>query len=199
MDEAFLGMIQAVGFSYAPNGWALCNGQIMNITTNTALFSLLSNTFGGDGKKTFGLPDLQGRTVIGVGAATPQTSEVLWGEKNGIESVTLTQNNLPVHVHQLINGDGTNGTTKVTTTVWTVNNGNESTESNNGANVLGTSGNMPSIYRESPSGTDHLGGVISKAIGSTIVAGSGLPLNLRNPGLGLYYCISTQGYYPTRE
>jgi microcystin-dependent protein len=199
MDEAFMGMIQSFAFNYAPYGWALCNGQIIAIMSNTALYSLLGTTFGGDGKTTFGLPDLQCRTLVGVGWTTGPTSTVEWGEKGGVQSVNLLLNNLPMHNHALVNGNGTNGTSKVTTVVSTVNNEYESAESNNGANALGTSGNMPSVYRESPSGADHIGGVISKISGSTSVVGSSATtVDVRNPFLGLYYCISTYGYYPSR-
>lgn len=200
MDEAILGSIQAFAFSFAPYGWALCNGATVPIAQNTALFALLSTTYGGDGRTTFGLPDLRGRTVIGIGSATAQTSAVAWGEKNGVQSVALTTNNMPNHNHMLVNGDGlTVGTVKVNTTVFTVDNTNESPETNNGENVLGTAGSMPSIYRESPTGTDSLGGVESKIIGSTAPAGyNNVTLDIRNPYLGLYYCIATTGYYPSR-
>lgn len=200
MDEAILGSIQAFAFSFAPYGWALCNGVTVPITQNTALFSLLGTTFGGDGKTTFGLPDLRGRTIIGTGSATAQTSVVAWGEKSGVQSVPLTTNNMPMHNHMLVNGDGlTVGTVKVNTTVVTVDNTNESPETNNGENVLGTAGSMPSIYRESPTGTDSLGGIESKITGSTsFVGSSSVNLDIRNPYLGLYYCIATMGYYPTR-
>lgn len=199
MDEAFLGMINPFGFSFAPRGWAQCNGQILNITTNSALYSLLSTTFGGDGKTTFGLPDLRGRAIVGAGPATPYTSAVAWGEKSGGGSLTLNQNNLPTHLHALTNGNGSNGTVKVTTTVLTVDNSNSSSETDNGANVLGTGSSMQAIYRESPSGTDHLGSVTSKAIGSTDTVGGNSPISIKNPYLGINYCISTQGYYPSRN
>jgi microcystin-dependent protein len=199
MDEAFLGMINPFGFSFAPRGWAQCNGQILNITTNSALYSLLGTTFGGDGKTTFGLPDLRGRAIVGAGPATPYTSAVAWGEKSGGVSLTLNQNNLPLHNHSLVNGNGSNGTVKVTTTVLTVDNTNSTSETDNGSNVLGTAGSMLTIYRESPSGTDHLGSVISKATGTTSTVGGSTSLNLRNPYLGINYCIATQGYYPSRN
>jgi microcystin-dependent protein len=199
MDDALMGMIQPFAFGFAPYNWALCNGQIINIVTNTALYSLLGTTFGGDGKTTFGLPDLQCRTLVGVGGGTGQTSPVDWGEKEGIQNVNISLGNLPAHSHALANGDGTNGTAKVTTVVTTVNNTNASNASNTGNNGLGTSGSMQPIYRESPSGTDHIGGVESKITGSTAVAGStSTSIDIRNPFLGLYYCIAFYGYYPIR-
>jgi microcystin-dependent protein len=200
MDEAFMGSIQAVAFNYAPRGWALCNGQIINIVTNTALFSLLGNKFGGDGKVTFGLPDLQGRTIIGSGAATPNTSAVEWAEKGGATSVALTINNFPVHNHQLVNGTGTNGTVKVSTTVYTTTQGDNSNVSDNGANGLGTGGTLQPIYRELTASSDYIGGLESKIAGSTSSEGGGATsVSIQNPFLGLNYCIATQGYYPSRN
>lgn len=199
MDEVIMGTIQPFAFGFAPYNWAFCNGQIINIVTNSALFSLLGTTFGGDGKTTFGLPDLQCRTLVGVGGATPQTSQVEWGEKGGIQNVNLSLGNLPAHSHTLANGDGTNGTAKVTTVVSTVNNTDVSNVSNTGSYELGTGGTMQPIYRESPSGNDHIGGVESKITGSTSAAGSSATtIDVRNPFLGLYYCIALYGLYPIR-
>jgi microcystin-dependent protein len=106
---------------------------------------------------------------------------------------------MPAHNHQLINGTGTNDTVKVTTTVTTVDSQDETNESDNGNNGLGTGGSMQSIYRESPSGSDHIGGVSSTITGSTSLAGSNIPVNIRNPYLGMYYCIALEGIFPSRS
>ncbi|HBL76286.1 MAG: hypothetical protein A2W90_09670 [Bacteroidetes bacterium GWF2_42_66] len=203
--DPILGTIQAFAFSFAPVDWELCWGQTMPISGNEALYSLLNTTFGGDGRTTFGLPDLRGRSIIGVGAATYSgqtliTSPVVWGQKGGAETVAINANNLPAHAHQLVSGDGTGLTVKITTKVQTVNNEAESNESDNGANALGTGGNMDSVYRESPAGTDSLGGVSSTISGATTAWGVNqpAPLSTRNPYLGVNYCICTNGYYPTR-
>ncbi|HBL76287.1 MAG TPA: phage tail protein [Prolixibacteraceae bacterium] len=201
--DPFIGTIQAFAFGFAPVGWVACWGQTLPVMGNQALFTLLGTTFGGDGRTTFGVPDLRGRTIIGVGAATPSTqvpgtSEVDWGEKGGAEVASVTASNMPMHVHQLVSGDGTGGTVKITTKVKTVNNDAESNESDNGANALGTGGNMDSVFRESPSGNDSLGGVSSSLSGFTTYAGGDVPMPIRNPYLGLYYCIATQGVYPPR-
>lgn len=202
--DPFLGTIQAFACGFAPVGWSPCWGQILKLTDNMALFSLLNNTFGGDGRTTFALPDLRGRTILGVGAATPPTasipgtSQVNWGQFGGLEGVAVTASSMPMHAHQLVNGDGTGQTVKVVTKVQTTNNGMESNESDNGANGLGTGDSMKSIYRESPSGADSIGGVTSSLTGSTAVGGGDVPAPIRNPYLGLYYCIATRGVYPTR-
>src|SRR6185436_3183975 len=93
MSEPFVGEIRMVGFNFAPVGWALCQGQLMPISENDALFVLLGTTYGGDGQETFGLPDLQGRTPMHVG-----NGHIL-GEKGGVESVTLSVQQIPLHSH----------------------------------------------------------------------------------------------------
>jgi microcystin-dependent protein len=93
MTEPFIGEIQIFGFQFAPRGWALCNGQLLPINQNQALFSLLGTTYGGDGRTTFALPDLQGRVPLGVGAGYTQ------GERAGEESHTLITSEMPAHTH----------------------------------------------------------------------------------------------------
>jgi microcystin-dependent protein len=93
MSEPFLAEIKLVGFNFAPQGWALCNGQLLPINQNQALFSLLGTTYGGNGQTTFALPDLRGRTPIHVG------SGVSLGERAGTESHTLSVQELPGHTH----------------------------------------------------------------------------------------------------
>jgi microcystin-dependent protein len=102
MSDPFIGEIRMFGGSFAPAGWAFCNGQLMPISENDALFVLLGTTYGGDGQETFGLPDLQGRIPIhfGQGPGISQTYQM--GEKAGVESVTLSVNQLPNHTHILI-------------------------------------------------------------------------------------------------
>jgi microcystin-dependent protein len=95
MSDQFLGEIRPFSFNFAPRAWALCQGQLMPINQNQALFSLLGTYYGGDGTRTFGLPDLRGRTPIG--SANPGT----FGEIAGVETVTLNANQLPVHTHAL--------------------------------------------------------------------------------------------------
>ena len=96
--EPFIGQIQAFGFSFAPRGWATCDGQLLQISSNTALFSLLGTTYGGDGRTTFGLPDLRGRTALHQGTG-PGLSNRTMGEKSGAETVTLNATQMPAHTH----------------------------------------------------------------------------------------------------
>ena len=96
--EPFIGQIQTFGFSFAPRGWAKCDGQLLQIASNTALFSLLGTTYGGDGRTTFGLPDLRGRAALHQGAGPGLTNRSI-GEEAGAETVSLNANTMPTHTH----------------------------------------------------------------------------------------------------
>jgi microcystin-dependent protein len=98
MSEPFLGEIRLVGFNFAPVGWALCAGQILPINQNTALFSLLGTTYGGNGQTTFALPDLRGRAPVGFGQG-PGLSNYDLGQSTGSETVALTVSQIPAHSH----------------------------------------------------------------------------------------------------
>jgi len=187
--EPFIGQIQPFGFNFAPRGWAQCNGQLLAISSNAALFSLLGTTYGGDGRTTFGLPDLRGRSIVHIGSG-PGLSSIRWGQKSGVEQLYVTQANMPAHHHSLINGTAN-------VTVYTTNNGNNTAETDGGSNALGTDGTMPEIYREDPNTGDHLGGVLIS--GTTSMSGGNMPLNSRNPFLGINVCIALQGIFPSRS
>ncbi len=98
--EPFLGQIQPFGFNFAPRGWTRCDGQLLPISQNTALFALLGTTYGGDGRTTFGLPDLRGRAALHFGQG-PGLSSYNIGQKGGAETVTLSTNQMPSHNHSL--------------------------------------------------------------------------------------------------
>src|ERR687885_2100818 len=98
MSQPFLAEIRAVGFNFAPRGWALCDGQLLPISQNTALFSLLGTTYGGDGKSTFALPNLQGSAPLGAGQG-PGLSLYDLGQQGGEQAVTLLQTEMPSHTH----------------------------------------------------------------------------------------------------
>jgi microcystin-dependent protein len=100
MSQPYIGEIRMFGGSFAPAGWAFCAGQLMPISENDALFTLIGTTYGGDGQETFGIPDLQGRTPIHAGQGPGQNYQL--GEKAGVESVTLTTNTIPVHNHAYV-------------------------------------------------------------------------------------------------
>jgi len=99
MSQPFVGEIRMFGGSFAPAGWAFCSGQLMPIAENDTLFTLIGTTYGGDGQETFGIPDLQGRIPIHVGQGPGLPTTYQLGEKAGVESVTLTTNQIPAHDH----------------------------------------------------------------------------------------------------
>ncbi len=169
MSEPYLGQLLLVSFNYAPRGWALCNGQLMAINANQALFSLLGTTFGGDGRTTFGLPNLQGRNPIMSGAG------YTLGQGGGQETHTLILQESPQHTHTL------QGTTAAA----------------NQPKVLGhlpatTTGNFIP-YLPSPGGQVPLGnGTISSV-------GRSQPHENRQPYLVVNWIIALQGIFPSRN
>ena len=98
-NDPFVGQVEIVAFNFAPKGWATCDGQLLSIAQNTALFSLLGTQYGGDGRTTFALPDLRGRMAIGFGQG-PGLQNYEIGQAGGEEQVTLTLSEIPAHTHQ---------------------------------------------------------------------------------------------------
>ncbi|MBX2827116.1 MAG: tail fiber protein [Flavobacteriaceae bacterium] len=98
--EPFIGQIQAFGFNFPPRDWAHCDGQLLSIASFSALFSLLGTTYGGDGRTTFGLPDLRGRSIVHVGSG-PGLSPISWGQRGGAENHTITVAQMPAHTHNI--------------------------------------------------------------------------------------------------
>jgi microcystin-dependent protein len=101
MAEPFLAEIRMVGFNFAPRGWALSDGQILPINQNQSLYSLLGTTYGGDGRTSFALPELRGRTPMHPGQASGSSVDVTLGMRDGDEAVTLTDTQMPAHVHTM--------------------------------------------------------------------------------------------------
>jgi microcystin-dependent protein len=170
--DPFVAEIRIFPFNFAPKGWAWCDGQLMSISQNTALFSLLGTTYGGDGKSNFALPDLQGRVPMHPGQG-PGLSLHDLGETGGSETVTLTQTDIPAHSHAL--------------------NASSDAADNNvpamAAKPPGRGNNMYSATN-TQSVTMH-----DQAIGP---AGSSSPHNNMQPYLTFYFCIALQGVYPPR-
>lgn len=108
MSEPFVGEIRMFAGNFAPRGWALCDGQLLAVSQNDALFSLLGTIYGGDGRTTFGLPDLRGRIPVHAGTGAGLSNRRL-GEKAGQEAVTLTLNQIPSHNHAPVKGSSANG------------------------------------------------------------------------------------------
>jgi microcystin-dependent protein len=179
MSDQYLGEIRMVGFNFAPVGWALCNGQLMNIPQATALFSLLGTSFGGDGKSTFALPNLQASAPMGSGNGGGLSPRVL-GETGGEFAVTLQQAQMPSHNHGVacISGAGTLDSPNVPgNTVWASD---------------GTQRVPPPLYAVS-----GINGAMNNA--AVQLSGGNIAHNNMPPYLTVYFVIALQGIYPSRN
>jgi microcystin-dependent protein len=182
--QPFIGQITMFGFNFPPRGWAECNGQLLPISSNTALFSLIGCTYGGDCRTTMALPDLRGRSAVHIGNG-PGLSNVALGQRGGHEGVTLTTSNLPSHSHifNLADGKGdafsANGTGIANVAL------NQET---------GQSNELLEIF--SSAGAYSGKALKSATIGNT---GGGQPFENRAPFLGINTCIALQGIFPSRS
>lgn len=178
--DPFVGEIRAVGFNFAPRGWALCQGQLLNISQNAALFSLLGTYYGGDGRSTFGLPDLRGRLIVQPGQGAGLSAYQL-GQLSGTESETLLATQLPAHTHQA------SGLTVSASSATT-------NEVSNPAGNVPASSNAVQRYSTSPDVQMATGSVTGTA---TPVGDGGAHPNLL-PYLALNYVIALTGIFPQR-
>ena len=192
-SEPFIGEICTFGFTFCPRGYADANGQLLAIQQNTALFSLLGTQYGGDGRTTFGLPDLRGRSAVGDGQG-PGLSNIVIGQAGGTEQVTLFSSQMPAHTHAATT------TVNVNTAVKAVSGGGNST--NPTGNVWATSSSRDNVYSNAaPNATMASAALATTASGNTTVdpAGGNAPFSNRSPYLGIKYCIATQGIFPSRN
>lgn len=180
MSEPFLGQVSCFGFKFAPKGWAFCQGQILPIQQNTALFSLLGTNFGGNGTTNFGLPNLQASVPIAYGQG-PGFPFYNLGEVGGAESVTLGSQEMGIHNHTL------NATSDVATDTASTN--NQLGKPQKGSPITGFSQGL--IYSPGAPVTP----MNPQAIG---FVGNNQPHNNMQPYLSLNYCIALAGIFPTR-
>lgn len=180
MSTPFVAEITMFAFNFAPTGWALCQGQLLPISQNTALFSLLGTNFGGDGKSTFGLPNFQDQAALGVGQGAGLSQYVV-GQTAGAPNVTLLQTELPIHSHSF------SCTTDTGTTVTS--NGNQ----------LGT-GQKGDIVTGITNAAMYVPGNPTTTFAPTEISlsGGGSPHNNMQPFLTLNFCIAMQGVFPAR-
>lgn len=171
--DPFVAEIRMFPFNFAPTGWAHCDGQLLPLSQNTALFSLLGTVYGGDGKSTFALPDLQGRTPLHPGQGQGLSDRFL-GEESGSDYVTLLTSEIPVHTHSLNASNGFGNSTDPTAKVL--------------SRVFG-GGNM---FKTGTTPTDAL------AAQALAPAGGDQPHNNLMPYLTVNFCIAMQGIYPAR-
>ncbi|MGX9461412.1 phage tail protein [Shewanella sp. A14] len=204
MSEPFIGEIRMAGFSYAPRGWAFCKGQLLPIAQNTALFSLLGTTYGGNGTTTFGLPDLCGRSPVGAGHG-PGLSPIAQGEVLGREYETIHSTQMPVHTHSVTTTAAATSTGELQVAA-TGSNASATPSATN--NVLGASvaGGPPSAAIWSDQLTDPVTLANPETINTTVdvnvtvqPTGGSQPLPIRDPSLGINFIIATEGIYPARN
>ena len=167
----YLGEIIVVGFNFAPIGWAECNGQILAISQNQALFALVGTIYGGDGQQTFALPDLRGRTPLHQGQG-PGLSNYVIGQVGGVEEVTLTVNQMPSHNHTVAGSANTGTLASPSGNIW-------ATQAR--AAVYSSSGNT----------------VMAPGVLGT--AGGGQPHDNVSPYLAMNYIIALEGIFPTQN
>ncbi|QBK31403.1 phage tail protein [Roseitalea porphyridii] len=173
MSEPFLAEVRIVGFNFAPRGWAFCDGQILPINQNQSLYSLLGTTYGGDGRTSFALPDLRGRTPIHVGRSNGGQFHTE-GQKSGEETHTLSANEMPQHTHTL---EGTNQT----------------------GSAIDPGGHL---LAESPVlayGAYSAASATAMGPGTVTNVGGGQAHENMQPWLALNFCIALQGLFPSRN
>jgi len=171
MSNPFVAEIRIFPFNFAPRGWAFCDGQILPISQNTALFSLLGTTYGGDGKSNFALPNLQGSTPMGVGQGPGLTLRDL-GETGGTAEVSLLVSEIPAHTHTANCNSGMGDQYAPPGNFW-------ATDAGGNDEYAATANNV----------------MASNALG---IAGGSLPHNNLQPYLVLNFCIALQGVFPPR-
>lgn len=181
MADQFLGEIRMIAFDFAPIGWALCDGQLMPISQYAALFSLLGVNFGGDGRSTFGLPNLQGNVAMDFGDGIGLTPRNI-GETGGTTNVTLLYNEMAMHTH-LLNGDTTGGTTA-----------SKSPANNVYTETPGSRGNTDKLYVTNQS-TQPI------TLDPTFISpvGGNLPHSNQQPYLVVKFAIAFTGQFPARS
>lgn len=173
-SQPYLGDIMMFGGNFAPEGWALCNGQLMSIMQNQALFSILGTTYGGDGVTTFGLPDLRGRLPISLGQG-PGLSNYPEGQASGSETVTLLSMQIPAHNHPL-NANNDKGDISNPTSAFS-------------AVVLDSKNSLSNGYAASA----------NSAMDASGASGGNQPHNNMQPYLCVNFCIALEGAFPSRS
>jgi len=175
--------------NFAPRGWALCNGQILSIAQNTALFSILGTTYGGNGQTTFGLPDLRGRSPIGTGQG-PGLSTIDLGELSGAENATLLVTQMPSHTHTV-----TPNSLKLR-----AKNAPGTSQSPAGAVPAIEAAGVTATYSTAEADVDMKTGALGAIVGPDLVpAGGSQPFSIRNPYLAINYAIALTGIFPSRN
>lgn len=205
MSEPFIGEIRMVGFNFAPRGWAFCQGQLMSISQNTALFSLLGTLYGGNGQTTFGLPDLRGRGPVGMGQG-PGLTDITQGEMSGTENVTLLATQMPAHNHLVQSATATVAVSGPVAVPVSTTSANVASPANAVPAAPSSGGRPFAIYNSAQSGSDTmapfnvtLNGSATVPNNETGVSGGSQPMPVRNPYLGINFVIALEGIFPSRN
>ena len=177
--DPYVAMIHFFGFNFAPRGWQACSGSLMAISQNTALFSLLGTNYGGDGRSSFGLPDLRGRRPVGVGQGIGLSNYQL-GQISGTENVTLLSTQMPAHRHNVVVNANTGSAATPTATSYL------------SAVATGTNGGNYNTYVRNSEP------VTGMAANSLSVTGGSQPVSIMSPYQTGLYCIALQGVFPQR-
>ncbi|CAM2195877.1 Phage tail protein [Paraburkholderia kururiensis] len=203
MSDPYLGEIRMVGFNFAPTGWAQCQGQLLPISQNQALFGLLGTYYGGNGVSNYQLPNLQGRTPVGIGQGLG-LSNIDIGEVGGTENIALTTENMPQHTHvaTVSGGGAVTGAISIPATTSTQGEGGVPGPTT----VLGpcnAGGRPASLYSTATDNVSSLKpfNVNLQASASTVqnsIMGGSVPFASRNPYLGINFIIALQGVFPSR-
>lgn len=205
--ETFIGFISPFPYTFAPSQWAMCQGQLLPIEQNTALFSLLGTYFGGDGRTVFALPDLRGRQIIGLGTSHTSGTTYEFAQTGGMETVTLTPTQAPLaaHTHTATFTPSGGGEVQVKASTDPL---ASSTTPETGSyiagqrSVGGTSLFVPGS--PAPTSTVALGGISGGSAGGEVTVNpnnpvsAASPVGLMNPFLALNFCIALSGIYPSR-
>lgn len=184
MAEPFIGQIALFGFNFAPRNWALCQGQIMSIQQNAALFSLLGTNFGGNGTTNFGLPNLQGTVPAGQGTGVTGTVYYM-GEVGGAPQVSLTVSTIPPHTHAMTAYASAATTNTLAAGTWPAQGHTGSKGSSHAVNTFAPTSSATAPTALSPSSV-------------STVTGGGLPHNNMQPTLTANWCICLAGAFPAR-
>lgn len=182
MSEFFIGQIMMAGFGFAPRYWAQCNGQLLPINQNQALFSLLGTQYGGNGTVNFALPDMRSRTPVGYASSVDpawQPPPVYMGDAGGVENASLNINQIPPHTHALYAATGPANSRLPSSRAF--------------ASTSNSAGTAPKIYGPAS------GPQVTLAQGSVGVAGGAQPHPNMQPYTTINFCIALQGIYPSRN
>lgn len=185
--DPFIGEIVMFGGNFAPRGWAFCDGQLLSIAQNTALFSILGTTYGGDGRTTFALPDLRGRAPIGPRQG-PGLSDYRLGQRGGVETVTLNITQMPSHSHVATSVSKLHGQSA---------SGDDDAISS-GVSIASGSGTGSEIFSSQPPNTEMNAGSVTTTT-TTLNQGGNLAHNNMQPYLAVNYIIALVGIFPSRN